>query len=504
MAKTSVKQQGVIQAAIAFDGGLNLADNPDALADNQLADVVNMFYEEGRTILTTRPGLVHIAGPPPGDASITALHWFERDSLAGMLIAATSDGKLHRLDQPTDPPGQPPSWVHVADLNQPVLVPSLATFHGKLVIADGGPHLRAWDGQTVTTLAGSPSATAVAEIGGRLAANSAQDLDGVALCGPYDETDWDIDQGGAVFLRAGYGDGLRVTGFGVIGQDLIVFKSGDSGKRIMRLQTTGATSSWSLTQLSRNLTAHGHRAVEFVGNNLLFAGQGGIMDLAGVQQYGDIQVGGLGRPVNPALNGKHVAEMRFLPRLGVLFVFLEGDSQVLVFHPHNQAWTRLDFQSLFLSSACQAGDSVYLAGQNGRLYRLGMGESRDETGPGQYQEIRGLARSKVFTAQGEMVLRKTRLNSEAITPGTGTLQVLGSDQVSPVTLHAWSANPGLGKLSEAAGPVSDATQPLGVSAETQTVSRTRFRDAAMSFQIKTTSGRIRLRLCLAEIAQVRG
>ena len=50
-----------------------------------------------------------------------------------------------------------------------------------------------------------------AEIGGRLAANSASDLDGVALCGPYDETDWDIDLGGSVFVRAGYGDGLRVS-----------------------------------------------------------------------------------------------------------------------------------------------------------------------------------------------------------------------------------------------------------------------------------------------------
>lgn len=107
MAKSSVKQQGVHQAAIAFDGGLNLADNPDALPDNQLADVVNMFYEEAKTVLTTRPGLVHAAEPPPGGGAVVALHWFERDALAGMLIAATSDGKLYRLDQPA-------GWVHLA------------------------------------------------------------------------------------------------------------------------------------------------------------------------------------------------------------------------------------------------------------------------------------------------------------------------------------------------------------------------------------------------------
>jgi len=500
VAKSSVKQQRITPAPVAFDGGLNLADNPDALAGNQLANVVNMFYADGRTVLTTRPGLVHEAGPPPDGGGIVKLHWFERDVLTGMLMAATSAGHLYRLDESASPP----VWAEVAELDQAGVVPDLATFHGKLVIADGGPHLRAWDGEELTVLEGSPSATAVAEIGGRLAANSASDLDGVALCGPYDETDWDIGQGGAVFVRAGYGDGLRVTGLGVIGQDLIVFKSGDSGKRIMRLNTAGPASGWSLTQLSKNLTAHSGHAVEFVGNNLIFGGPGGIMDLAGVQQYGDIQVGGAGRPVNPALNGRNVAEMRFLPKLAVMLAFIEGDSRVLVYHPHNQAWTILDFQSLLLSSACQAGERLFLAGRNGRLYRLGLGESRDEVEEGKFSDIPAMARTKVFTAGGEMILRKTRLDFEAITPGSGKLQVLGSDQVSPVTLLTWEADPGLGKLADAQAPLADAAQPLGVPAETQTMSRARFRDAAMSFQITTSSGRIRLRQCLAEMAMVAG
>ena len=500
MAKVSVKHRSITSAGITFDGGLNLADNPDALADNQLADVINMYYADGRTILTTRPGLTHTAEPPPGGPGIVKLHWYEKDALTGMLMAATSDGKLYRLDESSGPA----AWTHVADLDQPGLVPGLVTFHGKLIIADGGPHLRSWDGQTLTSLAGSPSSTALVEITGRLAANSAQDMDGVAFSGPYDETDWDIDQGGAVFLRAGYGDGLRVTGFGVIGQDLIVFKSGESGKRIMRLQTSGPSSNWSLTQLSKNLTAHSGHAVEYVGNDLLFGGPGGIMGLAGVQQYGDIQVGGAGYPVNPALNGKHVAEMRFMPKLAVMLAFIEGDSQVLVYHPHNQAWTRLDFQGLFLSSACQAGERIFLAGQNGHLYRVSAAESRDETGPGQFAEIRGLARTKVFSAQGEMILRKTRLNFEAVTPGAGKLQVFGSDQVSPVTLLSWAANPGLGKLADALGSLASAVQPLGTSAELQNVSRTRFRDAALSFQITTSSGLIGLRQCLAEMAMVAG
>lgn len=500
MARSSAKHGFQGRVSVAFDGGLNLADNPDQLPDNQLSGVLNMYYEEGLALLSTRPGLLHAAGPVPDGSGILKLHWFERGDLDGVLVAATSGGALCRLDES----GPSPRWEHVTDLAQPGLTPSLRTFHGRLVIADGGPCLRAWDGQDTQALEGSPPATALAEIGGRLAANSASDLDGVAFSGPHDETDWDTDQGGAVFLRAGYGEGLRVTGFGVIGQDLVVFKSGDSGKRIMRVQTAGPASQWAVSELSRNLTAHSGHTVEFVGNNLFFAGPGGIMDLAGVQQYGDIQVGGAGRPINPILGGRHVGELRFLPRLEALLAFIQGDSRVLVFHPHNQAWTVIDFQGLFFSTACQAGERVFLAGGNGRLYRLAPGESRDEVREGQFEDIRGLARTRVFPGRDALLLRKTRLSFEALTPGSGRLQALGSDRVSPVTLLSWEANPGLGRLSDAVAPLAGAAQPLGSAAEAQRVSHARLRDSAVSFQITTTSGRIRLRHCQAELAQAAG
>jgi len=81
---------------------------------------------------------------------------------------------------------------------------------------------------------------------------------------------------------------------------------------------------------------------------------------------------------------------------------------------------------------------------------------------------------------------------------------LGSDQISPVELIAWEATPGLGKLSEATGPLAQADQALGVAAQTKSVSRARFRDWAVSFQLKTNGGRIRLRRCQAEFARVNG
>ncbi len=497
MAQSSAKQSRVTQAVIAFDGGLNRADNPDSIADNQLVDACNMYYEGGQNILTTRPGLMVAAEPPPGAPDIVKLHAYVKGVLDARIVAATSDGKLYSLDLAQ------PTWTPVADLAQSGVTPCLVTFNDTLVIADGGAHLRAFDGETVTELADSPSATALVEIGGRLAANSASDLDAVVFSQPEDATGWSLADG-AGLVRAGYGDGLRVSGLGVFSQDLLVFKSGQAGKRIMRLNTAGTAADWSLSQISAHMTASSPHAVEFVGNNLLFADKGGIHDLGGVQQYGDIQVGGVGRPVNPLLGGKNVGELKLLPRLGVMLAFVEGDSQVLVFHPHNGAWTRFDFQGLFLKTACQAGDTLYLAGAGGRLYRLGLGESRDEVATGDKREIAGLARSKVFAIPGEAVLRKSTLSYEALTPCRGTLAVLGADQVSPVNLLDLQGSPGLGALADATGDLAEASQALGVSAEAKTVSRSRFRDATLSFQIATSSGRIRLRQFQAEIAAVNG
>ncbi len=215
-------------------------------------------------------------------------------------------------------------------------------------------------------------------------------------------------------------------------------------------------------------------------------------------------MGGAGRPVNPLLGARRVSSIRLMPVLGAAFCLVEGESRIPVYHPHNQAWSVLDFQGMFVTAVCQMDDQVYLAA-GGRLYRLGEGETTDELTPGQHLPVAASLRTGLFSApggSGGIILRGLTLDLEALSPGQGVVQALLDDQVSPVTLAAWYANPGQGKLNQALAPLSDAQEPLGVPASFRVCARARLRAQSLSFQIATSQGRVRLGQCRADIAAV--
>jgi hypothetical protein len=357
---------------------------------------------------------------------------------------------------------------------------------------------------------GSPSgATALAAIGNRVACNCATDPDAVYFSAVEDETQWQMVNG-ALMIRAGYRDAMQVIGFAVFTSDLLVFKSGQagnaSGRMIYRISTAGSSpGGWSCTQLSKNNTATSPHAIEFYGNNVFFGSDLGIMDIGGVLQYGDLQLGVVGRPVNPGLNGRDVLEIRYLPALGMMFALVDGDSSVLVYSPVADAWTMLDFAGLFMRSVCQADTAVYLAGENGNLYLLTANESQDETAPGVKQDYTCAVRGKVFSVPHKALIRSTRIYYETLADGDGELDVIGRDTATTVALLSWSANTGPGQLYSAGSEqLASAGELLASNTADYAVSRARFRDQAFCFQVKTSSGRIRLRQLQCELALVSG
>ena len=572
MAFKSAKHRSVASVNLAFDGGLNLFDSPTAISDNQLTMAVNVLYGAGEAILSTRTGLNCVASPITG-LGITKLHYYVKDSTHSWIIASMTNGNLYYLDEDTN------SWVYIADMSSSAITPSILTFNGRLMVADGSSCLHYWHGRYATTSAtshaigtgamtfvlaadiawqtgepvtirhdsinylvgevttytpatktlvvdvtessgagtytawtvdgyipitGSPQATALAQIGNRLVCNSAQDLDGVYLSNVEDEEEWNTGNG-ALFFRAGYRDALVVNGFAVFGSDLIIFKGGAAGKAIYRLNIASSSASdWYVIPLSQNLTATSAHAIEFVGNNVLFGSDQGIMDISGVQQYGDLQVSSVGKYVNPHLNGKQIAELRYLPSKGIMLAFVAGDYRILAYHAHNSAWTMLDFQQMFLSTACDAGGTIYLAGQNGYLYRLSTLEDQDETAPSVYADYSGVIRTKLFSFDGEVIIRKSRLYYEALTDGEGEFGFVGRDGIDVTPLLTWTPQAGASLLYDATGYLDAATMKLGAQSVDYKVSRARARDQAISFQIKTTSGRVKLRQATVELASVNG
>ncbi len=572
MARRSTKHVNVQSVQLQFSGGLNIADSPTAINDNQLTQAVNVWYNGGESVLSVRPGLRHVINPPTG-TSILKLHWYAKTTTESYLVAAMDDGNLYFLDDAND------EWVKIASLYTSAVVPFMITFNNRLIVADGGTNLHYWTGRrpvssstsleieatektivlnesmplsegesisiykseyyymvgTVTSytdetktlvidvtdvqgsgtwddwtvtvyvpITGSPQSTALAEIGGRLAANSASDLDAVLFSAVEDEENWDTNDGAAMF-RAGYGDGLIVKGLAVFGSDMIVFKGGPAGKRIFRIATGGSSvDNWSISQLSSNLTAVSQHAIEFAGNNIFFGSETGVMDIAGVQQYGDLQTGVAGRMINTLFNGKEVQEMRLLPSIGVMFVLISGDYRVLAYHPHMGTWTTLNFGQRFMLTCCDAGGAIYIAGNNTALYRMAPLEDQDELEHGVYEDYTCLVRTKLFSFDAEVIIRKARLYSEAISDGTGEFGFTGRDALDSVTLLSWAPQSGAELLYDANGYLNEANNKLGAQTIDYQISRARARDQAIAFQIKTTSGRIKLRQATVELASVNG
>ena len=492
----SAKHKSIQDVALSFGGGVNLYEAPQDIPDGQCAYLLNMMYAGREGSPVSRTGLAFVAQPPGAGVGITKLHHYEKNATEAHLVAAMDNGRLYRLS------GQ--EWVQIATLNPNCDTPCMVTFNGRLIVADGSAHMHFWDGQTYSEIPTSPQATAVIEAGNRLVANSSQDLDGVYFSGPEDELEWNTGQGGkASFYRVGYRDALRVVALCPFGQEVLVFKRGASSGSIYRVNMAGAQP-WSVAPLSLSVTATGHGAVAFVQNNVLFGSDSGILDIAGVVQYGELQVGNAGRAINPFLSGKRVREITYAVSLGIVLCMVAGDHRVLCYHPHNGAWSILDYQQIMLHTACQAGDTVYMAGANGPLYRITHGEDRDETSPGQFAAYPCLLRARTLLFSCDAVLRRVRLQYESASDAAGTVSYRGIDSAEPMTLLDFHATAAHGQLYDGTMPLAQAGQLLGAFAVDTATGFCRARDKAVTFEIKTTHGRVKLRQLAAELAAVNG
>jgi hypothetical protein len=496
MAKQSSKHSQVVPLSYTFTAGLNLASPPNSIADGEMSDCRNVWYPLGGDYLEVRPGLEYAAAPPSGSPGMTNLHPYVKGSSASYLVASFDDGTVRYLSGA--------NWTQFHTLTAPGVVPPFQTYHDKLIIGDIGTNLRSWDGSTVTALADSPKSTALAEIGGRLVSNSADDLDGLVFCAPEDETKWQITSG-ASFVRIGYGDGQAVRGFVPFAADLAVFKAGDAGGRVMRLVNAAlGETNWSAATVADGSPLTGAQATAYVGNNILYGTTGGVFDLSGVQEYGSIKTGVAGRKVNPFFNGKTIRNVSHLPALGLALIFITGDYRVLVYHAYTGLWTMLDFGQKPLVGACQLGDDVYIGAADGTLYKLTVGNSSDEMEDGSSTDIAALARGKQLVLRGEAIARRARLFYELLSGAQLELSAVAPDGLTRTVLLEIDGETGAGLLADATGKLADATSKLYTASTWYHTGRARIRAQSLTAEIRSTSGRYRLRQVDFELAQVNG
>ncbi len=404
------KHANVVPVRLTLHKGLNYMQAASTIDDNEMIIAENIMYDVNTDKIQVRPGTNCISATSLTNP-IRALYEYIKDATHQYIIAASLD-KLYYLDTDT--------FVEIGTLSSATVTPSMVTFNGKLLVADGSTNIMSWDGTTYAAVStGAPKASALGVIKNRVVANHDDEPDSVYLCALEDATTW--SGGTSLGLKAGYGDGLKVNGFATLGDDLIISKVGlyttSNTKRLYRLNTEDTTSSnWYIAFLSGVNAFSSHSCAVAAFNNVFFGDTNGFKSVKGVQEYGDIAVDAVGRKVNTIFENYEATHVQYIPAFNCIMFINAG--RIYCYYDNNQAFTKLEFNQGEINSVCEASGAVYLGGRNGHLYKLDPGRSTDETAPDTTSVFTSEIITKAFTTPGEIILKRIKLLVRPISEAT--------------------------------------------------------------------------------------
>jgi len=511
--RASKAQQGSIESlSLKFDGGLNLSEAPSNIADNELTRAYNYIYDAATGTPIVRPGTTcQTAATCDSTWPILKICNYEKSSAESWLVAVCNGNLYYLSGAGLD------GWTKIGALNDVTTIPCFLTFHAKLLIADGGTNIKTWDGTTYSALADGLAATAITAIKGRVVVNSttAGSNDLVTFSGPEDETKWNTATEGAVALRAGFGDNMRVNGFAVFGDDIIVSKKGDSEKRLYRINISDATTTnWTVSSLNENNCSVSPHTIVSAFNNVFFADTNGFKSLKGVTEYGDLQVDFSNAKMNPYFtSGTNCHEMVYIPYFSAIWFSIS--EHVYAFHnlidPQGNtitAFTEMAFAQGLIKSICQVDENtVYMAGNNGYLYKVDLTDAigTDETAPGVTATFTATLQTKEFPFFGGGILRRCEIYLKPLLSGNAYLYA-GTTRSEGVLIKAITLRNKADFLYDATGYLYDATEFLHDMGKTPwyELSRNRTRGGSIQFKLTSTSGRVGVEGMKAEVALVEG
>lgn len=501
--RKATKHQDVQNLTLKFDGGLNYAQAAANILDNELTRGLNIVYNSQTGTPETRPGTTCLMAAVCDSTNPILMGYYYEKTAALKYHIGVCNGKLYYRSGATLN-----AWTEIGALNDTTTVPSMITFNGKLLIADGGTNIKRWDGTTYDELADGLSANALTIIKNRVVANSTTSPDLVTLTGAEDETHWNTATEGAVGLRAGYGDNMTVKGFSVFGDDLIVFKKGDSEKRIYRINVADSTTTnWYVSSLTTNNTAQNAHCAVSAFNNVYFVDTNGFKSLKGVTEYGDLQVDMTGSKVNSLFGSSDCDQVAYVPlytsiwyliseRVFCYFRLRDTDGNI------KDAFTELMFKFGRVRYVYQAEDTIYLCGHDGFLYKLDESEDTDATDASTREAYQSIIQSKQFSLMSEGILRKTQVYLTTIKSGTCQVAVITPSATTNIeTITLTDSSPEVNDMTDTWESYTDTLYEMGESSSFSQIYN-RIRGRSIQFQLTTTSGRCGFEGLKAEIAVV--
>lgn len=332
-----------------FVGGLNSTSTEETIADNQLAEAVNVEIDSLSGLLRCVAGTVTCfeLGNEVEHDIVSAAY----DRLNKTLLLFLKCGLvLGTTDMAT--------YLPIGHLSGQESV-FTALWEDGLLIASGGK-LQYSAGLQMKTIETSPSiCKGVYVRSGRVF--TYDDEDTVRFSAVGDETNWEQDSNDAsasVFVQVGYKAGGKIIGLVNMSSDMLILKDNNMAFRLV-----GDYPEWEIKEVSRNIQCKGPMAYCSVTNNVFVVGLSDIQTIQTTQDYGDMKASNIASNV-----AKEVArldstmKLRYLPSLNQIWG-IGKDGFVLVYDATVNAFFTRRFNSEVVDALC-IDDMVYVIKKN--------------------------------------------------------------------------------------------------------------------------------------------
>lgn len=332
--KLATKHAGQQNLMLAdFTGGLNTSAQEEMIADNELADVLNMEIDSNSHLLRTVAGTKTVYSLP--DETEYSLKSAAFDIINTVLILFTDDGKILATTDFED-------VKQVGTLTGTGEVIT-AMWEDGLLIASGGKLQYAKGMADVETIDTSPEhCNGVYIRSGRVLVFD--NTDNVLFSGVGDETNWTQDTNdpsASLFAQVGYKVGGHIVGMVNMSKDILFIKSNGM---IFRLENEYPD--WRISELGRNIFCKGNASFCNIVNSVLIMSDIALQQVETTQEYGDMKPTNIGSKVADKIAALPAnTKLRYVPPLNQVWC-IGANGYVLIFDCNTGAFTQRQFNDV--------------------------------------------------------------------------------------------------------------------------------------------------------------
>lgn len=330
-----------------FTGGLNVSCTENLIADNELAEVINMEIDSNSKLLRTVQGT---------DTLYTTTEYTFKsaafDILNSALILFTEDNKI----------------LATKDFSEVKEVGTLtgtgevitAMWEDGLLIASGGKLQYAKGLENIETIETSPEhCNGVYIRSGRVLIFD--DTDQVLFSGVGDETNWTQDTNdpsSSLFAQIGYKVGGHIMGMVNMSKDILFIKSNGM---VFRLENEYPD--WRISELGRNIFCKGTASYCNMVNSVLIMSDISLQNIQTTQEYGDMKPTNIGSKVASKIaNLPSNTKLRYVPPLNQVWCIGEN-GYVLVLDCNTNAFFQRQFNDVAID-VLSINNDVYVIKEN--------------------------------------------------------------------------------------------------------------------------------------------